>query len=165
MNVFDIIILLPISYGLVRGLFKGFVKEVVSFTSIIIALVVTEILKLPFANLLQSMMDISGKTAMIISYLFLFIATLIVVLLLSNIIHSILKAISLGGLNSLLGGFLGALKWAILISIVINVFDAIDSKFHFANEDKKEQSISYYQIQKLAPGLWEASKSDRKIES
>ncbi len=165
MNVFDIIILLPISYGLVRGLFKGFVKEVVSFTSIIIALVVTEILKLPFANLLQNMMDVSDKTATVISYISLFVATLIVVLLLSNIIHSILKAISLGGLNSLFGGLLGALKWAILISIVMNVFDAIDSKFHFANEDKKEQSISYYQIQKLAPGLWEASKSDRKIES
>ena len=165
MNVFDIIILLPISYGLVRGLFKGFVKEVVSFTSIIIALVVTEILKLPFANLLQNMMDVSDKTATVISYISLFVATLIVVLLLSNIIHSILKAISLGGLNSLLGGLLGALKWAILISIVMNVFDAIDSKFHFANEDKKEQSMTYYQIQKLAPGLWEASKTDRKIES
>jgi hypothetical protein len=50
------------------------------------------------------------------------------------------------------------------------VFDALDSKFQFADPDKKEASIGYYPVLKLAPTLWKEAKKtyqenkDRQLE-
>ncbi len=157
MNIYDLIIFLPLTYGMIRGLFRGFVKELVSLISIVIAFIIAETYSAQLTQYIQSIADIADKTAVIVAYLAVFVGSLIIVLLFSNIIHSILKAIKLIWLNSLFGAALGALKWVILIGIALNVFEAIDSKFHFANQDKKEQSVAYYSIQKIPSNLWEAT--------
>ena len=39
MNTFDLFILIPIALGLIFGLFKGFVKEVVSLAAVVLAII------------------------------------------------------------------------------------------------------------------------------
>lgn len=56
------------------------------------------------------------------------------------------------------GGALGALKYAMIISVLMNVFDAVDTRFHLSKPEKKEASIGYVPILKLAPTLWKESK-------
>ncbi|MGC3978085.1 MAG: hypothetical protein QM751_07550 [Paludibacteraceae bacterium] len=41
----------------------------------------------------------------------------------------------------------------------MNVFDAVDCRFRLAKPEKKEASIGYYPILKLAPTLWKESKA------
>ena len=93
-----------------------------------------------------------------VSYTLIFIITVLAAFLISNLTSKVLKSISLGWLNSLLGGVFGALKFAIIVSVLMNVFDALDSKFEFAKQEKKEASIAYYPILKLAPSLWQEAK-------
>ena len=50
------------------------------------------------------------------------------------------------------------MKFAIIISVLMNVFDALDTKFHFARPESKTESIGYYPVLKLAPSLWDQSK-------
>jgi membrane protein required for colicin V production len=71
-------------------------------------------------------------------------------------------SISLGGLNKLLGGVFGALKFALIVSVLLNVFDAIDSRFSIISKETKENSIGYNPLMKLGPKLWDETKKERK---
>lgn len=158
MNTFDLIILAPIAFGLVFGLFKGFVHEVVSFLAIFVALLAAELFTPVVMPILIHMFSLSEKSGKTLAYILVFIAIIVLMFLSSKFIEKILSKIHLGWLNSLAGGALGALKFALIISVLMNVFDAVDSRFHISNQQKKESSIGYYPILKLAPTLWEESK-------
>jgi membrane protein required for colicin V production len=158
MNTFDFIIFIPIIVGLVIGLFKGFVNELVSFLAIFIALLAAEIFTPIVMPLIIHIFDFSEKMGKTVSYVIVFILAIIVMFFLSKFTEKLISKIHLSWLNSLAGGALGALKFAIIISILMNVFDAMDSRFHFVKQEKKEASIAYVPILKLAPSLWKESK-------
>ena len=167
MNTFDLFILIPIALGLIFGLFKGFVKEVVSLAAVVLAIIAAEMLSDSIKPLIAGFFDFSDKMAKTVSYILIFTLTILAALLISRLTDKLLSSISLGWLNSLLGGVFGALKIAIVVSVLMNVYDALDSKFGFANPEKKEASLSYYTILKLAPSLWEEAKKtiDKSKES
>lgn len=158
MNTFDLFILIPIALGLIFGLFKGFVKEVVSLLAVVLAIFVAEMFSSAIAPLLGDFLNLSEKMAKTVSYILIFILTIVAALFISRLTDKLLSSISLGWLNSLLGGVFGALKIAIVVSVLMNGFDALDSRFNFANQEKKEASLSYYPILKLAPSLWKEAK-------
>lgn len=163
MNTFDLFIFIPVALGLIFGLFKGFVKEVVSLLAIVVAIVVAEFLSGRFAPTLGSWFELSEKMATTVSYALIFILTVLGAFLLSRMTDKLLKSISLGWLNSILGGVFGALKIAIIVSVLMNVFDALDSKFQFANPAQKEASYGYYPVLKLAPKLWKSAKETYEV--
>lgn len=168
MNTFDLFIFIPIALGLIFGFFKGFVKEVISLIAVIAAIIFAEIFSRSVSPVAAEWFSLSSKTATTVSYVLIFILTIFVALLLSKIIDKGIKSVSLGWLNQLLGGVFGALKIAIVVSVCMNVFDALDSKFNFANPEKKEASIGYYPTLKLAPLLWKEAKKtyqENKISS
>ncbi len=158
MNTFDLFIFIPVALGLIFGLFKGFVKEVVSLLAIVLALFLAEMLNTSFAPVVAEWFDLSEKMATTVSYTLIFILTVTGAFFISRITDKVLRSISLGWLNSLAGGVFGALKYAIVVSVLMNVFDALDSKFSFADPQKKEDSIAYYPVMKLAPSLWKEAK-------
>ena len=158
MNTFDFIIFLPIIFGFIFGLFKGFVKELVSFLAIFVAIIAAEIFTPVIKPLVIHFFDLSEKTGNTVAYIIVFVATILVMFLLSKFVEKIISSIHLGWLNSLAGGVIGALKYALIISVLMNVFDALDSRFHLASQEKKETSVGYIPILKLAPTLWKESK-------
>lgn len=158
MNTFDLFIFIPVALGLIFGLFKGFVKEVVSLGAIVLAIFVAEFLTGRISPFVGNWFNLSPKMATTVSYILIFFITVILAFLISNMTNKLLKNINLGWLNGLLGGLFGALKIAIVVSVLMNVFDALDSKFQFANQEKKEASLGYYPVLKLAPSLWKEAK-------
>lgn len=158
MNTFDLFIFIPIAAGLVFGLFKGFVKELTSFITVFVAWFAAEIFNPVFSPQIIRFFHFSEKTGATFSYILIFLAVIILMLILSKFIEKIISKIHLGWLNSLAGGLLGALKYAIIVSVLMNAFDALDTRFHFAKQEKKEASIGYYPILKMAPSLWKETK-------
>lgn len=158
MNTFDLFIFIPIALGLIFGFFKGFIKEVISLIAVVAAIIVAEIFSKSISPTIADWFNLSEKAATTTSYVLIFILTIFFALLLSKIIDKGIRSVSLGWLNQLLGGVFGALKIAIIVSVCMNVFDALDSKFSFANPEKKEASVGYYPSLKLAPSLWKEAK-------
>jgi membrane protein required for colicin V production len=72
---------------------------------------------------------------------------------------------SLGGLNKFLGGLFGALKYALIVSVLLNVFDAMDSRFPLIKAKTKEESIGYKPLLKFAPKLWDETKKNKESEN
>lgn len=159
MNSLDLFLLIPIAMGFVFGLFKGLIKELASLAAIVLGIYGAKLLAPAVSGFLITKFDFSSKTAIPMAYLLLFIAIGIFFLLLARMLDKLFDSISLGGLNKLFGGIFGGLKYALIISVLLNIFDALDSRFSILKSDTKENSIAYYPIIKLAPTLWEGTKN------
>ncbi len=155
MNTLDFYLIIPIAIGFVFGLFKGLIKELTSLVAIVLGIYGAKLMA-PFAsNILIHTFAVSPKTARPMAYFILFVLIGIGMLLLAKMLNKIFESMSLGGLNKLLGGIFGGLKWALIISVLLNIFDAIDSRFSILHLETKEKSIGYKPILKFAPVLWE----------
>lgn len=73
-----------------------------------------------------------------------------------------IKMLSLGIINSILGGIVSAIKYILIVSVVLMLIEAIDSKFSLLENDVKEQSMLYKPIKKIAPDLWKEFKKDNQ---
>ena len=160
MNKLDMILLLPIGFGFIFGLFKGLVKEITSLAAIVLGIYGAKLLAPSISDVLVNSFHFSEKTALPISYLVLFIAIAIGLLMLAKSLEKLFDSMSLGGLNKFLGGIFGALKYALIVSVLLIVFNAIDSHFSIVSAETKENSIAYKPLMKLAPTLWDEAKKE-----
>lgn len=162
MNSLDIFILIPIAVGFVFGLFKGLVKELTSLAAIFLGIYFSKLLSPWLTGILIKSFDFSIKMAQPMAYLLIFIAVVLVLLMLARTLDKVFESMSLGGLNKLLGGVFGGLKYALVLSVLLNVFEVIDSKFNFVEPETKSNSLVYMPLIHLGPKLWDDAKKLKK---
>jgi membrane protein required for colicin V production len=160
MNTLDLLIIIPIAAGFVFGLFKGLIKELTSIAAILLGIYGAKLLAPAVSRLLIDSFEFSAKTAKPLAYLILFVIIAIVLLIVANMIDKVFSSLSLGGLNKLLGGIFGGLKFALIVSILLNAVHALDSQFSILTPETKANSIGYEPLKKLAPTLWDETKKN-----
>lgn len=165
MNTLDLILLVPVALGFVFGLFKGLIKELASLAAIVLGIYGAKLFAPSVSSFLISKLAFSSKTALPLAYLFLFIGIGIALLLLAKMLDKIFDSVALGGLNKLLGGLFAALKYALIVSVLLNVFDALDSKLSLIKSKTKTESIGYKPLMNLAPKLWEETRKSKTFDS
>lgn len=165
MNTLDFLILIPIAIGFIFGLFKGLVKELTSLAAIFLGIYGAKFFAPIVSSMLVHSFHFSEKTATPIAYLLLFITIAVLLLILAKFLDKIFSSLSLDGLNKLLGGVFGALKFALIVSVLLNVFNALDSRFSLVKAELIAESIGYQPVMKLAPTLWEETKKAKVTNS
>lgn len=161
MNTLDLVLIIPIAIGFVFGLFKGLIKELTSLAAIVLGIYGAKLFAPSLSRFLINSFDFSEKVSLPIAYILLFISIGIVLLIIANMIDKVFSSMSLGGLNKLLGGLFGALKYALIISVLLNVFNALDSRFPILDAETKAKSFGYKPLMKLAPALWDEAKKNK----
>ena len=158
MNSLDLFIIIPISLGFIFGLFKGLIRELTSLLAIVLGIFGAKLFAPVVSHFLIKSFDFSPKTAHPLSYLLIFIAIAISMLMLAKMLDKMFESMSLGGVNKLFGGVFGALKYALIISVLLNIINAVDNKFPILKKETKEKSIAYKPLLKFGPALWEETK-------
>ncbi|MDP4239344.1 MAG: CvpA family protein [Bacteroidota bacterium] len=162
MHTLDLALLVPITLGFVFGLFKGLIKELTSLAAILLGIYGAKLFAPFISNFLIHKLNFSVKTALPLAYFFLFVAIAFGLLLVAKMLDKIFDSMSLGGINKLLGGVFGALKYALIVSVLLNVFDALDSRFTIIKPKTKEESIGYKPLLKFGPTLWDEAKRNKQ---
>jgi membrane protein required for colicin V production len=122
LNYIDIILSVPMAIGMVRGLFKGFIKEVLGLTGIILGIAASYYYSGDLAAYLRISLENAGKWLDIISYLVLFSVTVIGVNLLARYLTSVSQMIALGLVNRIAGGMFGLAKVILVMMLIIHLF-------------------------------------------
>ena len=123
MNPFDILVVIIVGYGLVRGLFRGLVKEVAS----IIGVLGGFYLAYSYYRLLGihlGLLTSNESYQMIIGFLIIFCGVLILVAGLAMMIKYLLKIAYLGWADRIGGLIFGGLKAVLIISILFLILTA-----------------------------------------
>jgi membrane protein required for colicin V production len=159
MNSLDYTILIIIGIGFIFGIFKGLIKELASLAAIFLGIYGAKLLSPTVSLLLIDNFKLNEKTALPLAYIIIFIAIVIALLIISKILDKIFESIALGGLNKFLGGLFGAFKYALVISVLINILDPLNERFELIDPETRQNSMVVDPIKKLAPDLWDEAKT------
>ena len=157
--VMDFIILGIIIVGIVKGWMSGFVKQVVLIVGLIAGLLFARVLYGMVAEWLAPKLGSSATVAQILAFIIIWIAVPTALSLAANILTKALDSINVGWLNRWLGCGLAALKYMLIIGVVINVIEYIDPKGYIISKTKREDSTLYYPIEKFAAIFFPAAKN------
>ena len=131
MNTFDIIVIVLVSFCLIRGLFKGIIGEVSGIIGIIAAFYGAYTYYPMITVYAQKWIENSGIRS-ILAFFLIFCAILIIVGIISLLIQKLLNLVFLGWVDRIFGLLFGAAKGILLVSvifIIITNFFPKNSKF------------------------------------
>ena len=154
MNTFDIIIAALILLGVSRGLRKGLFVELASLISLIAGVYGAIHFSYFVGEFLKDSVDWEEQYISIVAFAITFIVIVIVISLLGKLFTKMADFAALGALNKILGGVFGILKFGLILSIVIIVFDKLNTTIPFVSEENTEGSILYVPVKELAPLLF-----------
>lgn len=153
MSYLDIIILLPIIYGIIRGVMRGIVMEVFAIVGIILGIVVARIYAGDAAGWLQQFSQWDINLLRPIASFAIFIVMALLCNLSARLLTKLFKMIALGWINRLAGGLFGAVKWILILAVVITCVDMLDGVLHFIQPELKESSKLYPYALQLTQSL------------
>lgn len=151
MCTLDIIILICFALTVVSGIWRGFIAQVVSLASVIAGIwlafhfseMACEWLRQYFPNVSETILNIAG-----------FVLILLVVSLLLHLVGKLIlglfKAVDLGWLNWFLGIIFSLLKGALIIGLLLILFDTLNLKFELVKPETIDQSVLYAPIRDAA---------------
>jgi membrane protein required for colicin V production len=156
MNPIDIAILSVSAIFFVRGLFRGFVYELVTVVGLILGYIISiTYLSLLSAFILTYFPSLPTSVVNIGSFFVLFVGTNLILRLIANILTKTLKIAMLGWLNRVLGGILGLLKCIIILSIIVFVLDMLPFSEGLLQQDEVQSSILYPVLEMIGPRLYQ----------
>jgi membrane protein required for colicin V production len=118
MNLFDIIVIVILGYCLIRGIFRGLVKELSSiigvFGGFYAAYTYYPLLAKPLSKWIANPGYLN-----ILSFLIIFCGVFIIISILGIIINYLLKIVFLGWLDRVSGAMFGAMKGILIVSVLL----------------------------------------------
>lgn len=149
MNYLDIILIIPLAYGLVQGLRKGLVKEVAGILAVVLGIYLARYFSLSVS---QALIELTGWATNIctpLSYAVVFIVVSLSISALSYMLSKIIGAIMLGWLNRLLGAAFGVVKMTLLLSVILNFVALMDQFMPIKDKPVVQQSLLYSSIENV----------------
>jgi membrane protein required for colicin V production len=153
MNYLDIIICIPVAWGLYKGFTKGLILEVATLFSLLGAVWVAINFSDLITKFIHEKLGWTTHYVPILSFVVLFIGVLAGVYLLAKLVERSIDAASLGPVNRILGALFGAFKFALILSVIFFMFDAVQKSYPLISSDKKSGSLLYKPVAAIAPAV------------
>src|ERR1700704_2351767 len=110
MNTFDIIIIILLLVGAVRGFMKGFVFEIATLGSLFLGMFAAFKLAYLAQPALRKIGNIDPHLLAVLSFVLMFLAVVIGIYFLAKLFTSLIDKAGLGVFNKLMGSVFGILK-------------------------------------------------------
>ncbi len=150
MTVIDIVILVIIGIGTVWGMMKGFIMQLSSLVGLIVGLLVARALFAEVGAWLAPAIGVSVTIARVLSFFMLWIVVPLLFSLFASFMSKALQAIHLGWLNRWLGGGLGAIKCMLLVGMLTQLIEYVDTEKELLPETTKQESLFYWPMYDFA---------------
>jgi len=153
MNYIDIIICIPLVWGLYKGFTKGLIIEAASFIAFGLGVWGGIHFSDFIAHKISEWFNWHSPYLPIVSFAVTFLISVILVYFFAKLIQRMVEGMALGFINKIGGAIFGSLKFALIMSVVIFVMDAIEKSYPVFSFKTKEESVLYKPIGKIAPML------------
>ena len=151
MNWLDILLAVPMFWGLYKGLTSGLIMEI----SRLIALIAGVYLAVRFAQELSEYLyqntELTNEFLPIISFAIIFVAVVLLVHLFAKAIEKLAKAVALGWANKAAGAIFGIFRMTFMLSIVIMMLTRFELLTKFNRGETAEASFLYAPVTQVAP--------------
>ena len=124
MGTFDIILLIFLGLGAVKGYANGFIVEFLTFIAFFIGLFLALELTVPVSLSLFEGRDYFDVGAVIV-FIALFILLSLAIKAGAKALKKVIDMTIFGSIDNLMGAFAGAIKWAFVLSVIFWVLDSV----------------------------------------
>ncbi len=154
MNYIDIVLGILLVLAAINGFRKGLVAEVASIAALILGIWGAIEFSYVTSDFLVENFELQTDHLNLISFVITFVVIVVLVHIVGNVVSKLLDAVMLGFVNKLAGLVFGVLKAALILSVVLVIFNKVDEGVHILPEDTKEESSMYEPIRSFAPTLF-----------
>ena len=165
MNMFDVVVLILVAYGLISGFKKGFIVEISGMIALGVGITGTFKFSENLGNYLVIYIDWEPEIIQIVSFILLFIGIVYVISILAKMLTKALKIILLGGINRLLGALFGILKWMLILCALTLVFKEVNQILTLMEDSVLETSFSYPILGEMGEFLFNWVKQSETIKN
>jgi membrane protein required for colicin V production len=153
LQIIDYLILIPLAWGLIRGIMKGFIIEIASLLAFWLGIVAAWKFSDLLKDYLSENVEINQSVLPFICFVVLFALVAIGVMMLGKVFEKLSELILLGWLNKLLGGLFGLIKNALVVSVFLFAlqFGKLINHEHYL---KRENSLFYEPLFSGSQVIW-----------
>lgn len=153
--VLDWVILLILLGGGIRGYMVGAVRQVGSVLGIVAALLFSVEFMDSVGALVVSSIGLSDTLAPLAGFTVLFLGVYLLFIALSRLVEQVFETLSLSIVNQVLGGAVGGVKAALLLSLLFLVLGGME----LPKQETRADSTFYQPVAELLPRAIEATET------
>jgi membrane protein required for colicin V production len=154
MNYIDIVLGLLLLFSAISGFRKGLIVELASLAALILGIWGAIEFSYITSDFLVENFNFQTKHLNIISFIITFVVIVILVHIVGSVVNKLVETVMLGFINKLAGLAFGILRAALILSIILVIFDKIDDDVQILSRDAKEESRLYEPIRNFAPSIF-----------
>ncbi len=154
MNYIDIILGILLLLSAIGGFKKGLVVELASLAALILGIWGAIKFSYITSEFLVDNFDWNWDHLNTVSFIITFIVIVILVHIVAKTVTKLVETVMLGFVNKLAGLVFGFLKGAIILSIILVVFDKINEDINILSEKTKTESRIYEPLKNFAPSIF-----------
>ena len=143
MNSLDIVFLVLFIPGIIRGITKGFLEQVISLGGIVLSAFLAYRFSGFACDFLKEYITVSDTVLHVIGFAAVLVVSLILVILLAKVVTKAVEMASLGWLNKILGIVFSLFTTALVLAILIILFDTVNVKFELVKSTILQESVLY----------------------
>lgn len=156
-NYIDILVLIPVLWGGFKGFKNGLISEGGTFFALILGIWAAMSFSAQGGDFVQNTFGISNEYKEIVAFSMIFLIVVILSFIITRLLTSFIKAISLAWLNKLLGVMFGAGKFLIMISFLFFVIKTITHTYYKKPVATFESSLCFNPLSNMAAYILEGN--------
>ncbi|HET6557104.1 MAG TPA: CvpA family protein [Prolixibacteraceae bacterium] len=154
MNYIDLVLGIMLIIAAIQGFRKGFIIEFASLAALVLGIWGGIKFSDLTAGVITKYTGYSSEYLSTIAFFVTFIIIIILVHTMAKMLDNVVKAVFLGFLNRLAGIIFGVLKTAVILSVLLLLFDEVDETVHLLPTKQKQESQIYGPMKSVVPTLF-----------
>lgn len=153
MATFDIILLSLFVPALILGLVKGLVTQVVSLVSVVVGVIVAGRFSPDLTEVAMLQFGTEEGPTHVVCFILIFLVCVLVMALVGHLVTKLFKVATLGWLNRLLGALFALVTTALLLGMLISVFEGLNANWNIVEAEKLENLRVWPLLRDFASGI------------
>ncbi len=150
----DLIILIPVAYGMFRGFKRGLIIELCTLMALVLGVFGAAEFGDIAAEFLQSEFNTDPRLSLVLAFTILFILIVVVVHFFGKVLSKVIKMVALGLVNKLFGMLFGGAKFLLIVSALLFVFEGFPLTSSLIPVKWKSDSLLYQPVSDVALQLY-----------
>jgi len=147
----DILIIILLTVGIVRGLMKGAIRQALGLVGTVLAVILALEFMHPVGRSIGGLVGVGEAFYGAVGFIAIFAAVEIAVFLISRALESLLHLLKLTIVNRAMGGVLGLAKAVLILSVLFLVLGLFD----VPEAENRQSSFLYRPVATVFPSAWE----------
>ena len=164
MNKIDIILLIILGFGLVRGFMRGLIIEMASLLAIVVGIYGAIHFSFFTASLLDKILPAEKQTLEVVAFGVTLIVLVLGVMLLAKILTKMIKAAELGFLNRLGGALCGLLKSIVIVGSIFVFLERTFQTEKWLSTSALSESVLYKPVKSVSQVVYANVFPDKETE-